>query len=626
MEHRTSDSSKDNGVQFPGRLHMYGSSYQIQQLAGNTFFTSASSSNCPPQSQAPAHKSEAGSAYLSDLSSYMESFPFVDGCIRGSPSSHALTYGSPLRVGHWLEAPSGMAPEALLEAISLAQRKLQHLEVIVRMMIRGSAHNGMIQQHQSLSMEFASIMSQLFTATASFLSAPSFPASPPPAPRVNDTLDVSFDGFNEDELNNTLGGGILCALSSGMDATTSATCKGAGIGTMDVRSTEACPISSSNEAANIFTTLNVQGDIHLAKGNPCVPPENTQKCVVHGSDIQVLNSSEDLKEEDDDGEGETLPPGSYELVELAATEILAEHTHFCEICSKGFKRDANLRMHMRGHGDEYKTAAALARPDKAPRDASAVKPRRYSCPYAGCKRNKRYQKFLPLKTMLCVKNHYRRSHCPKSLICSRCKTKKFSVVADLKTHEKHCGQGKWQCSCGTTFSRKDKLYGHIALFTGHTPATPAPEGECWGGVGDGLEGLGNSKANVLGMAGLPASTMQDNQAATHVDVSQGMSVYDVPVMGMRSDGGSLNEQSLNLGVSAYDVSMMGFLTNTNDGGLLDEQSLNQREKGAFRSFSNGAMNSDSSFLSSTSTEKISDDLELHKLLSYRLFHQAGGSN
>jgi hypothetical protein len=47
--------------------------------------------------------------------------------------------------------------------------------------------------------------------------------------------------------------------------------------------------------------------------------------------------------------------------------------------------------------------------------------------------------------------------------------KKFSVVADLKTHEKHCGRDKWLCSCGTTFSRKDKLFGHIGLFAGHTP-------------------------------------------------------------------------------------------------------------------------------------------------------------
>ncbi|KAG6607592.1 Protein SENSITIVE TO PROTON RHIZOTOXICITY 1, partial [Cucurbita argyrosperma subsp. sororia] len=138
------------------------------------------------------------------------------------------------------------------------------------------------------------------------------------------------------------------------------------------------------------------------------------------------------KDEEDADESENLPPGSYEILQLEKEEILAPHTHFCAICGKGFKRDANLRMHMRGHGDEYKTAAALAKPNK---EAS-------------------------YETML---------------IKSKCNSKKFSVIADLKTHEKHCGKDKWLCSCGTTFSRKDKLFGHIALFQGHTPAIPLEE-------------------------------------------------------------------------------------------------------------------------------------------------------
>jgi hypothetical protein len=189
--------------------------------------------------------------------------------------------------------------------------------------------------------------------------------------------------------------------------------------------------------------------------------------------IQVLDP--DVKENEDVGQDQdNLSIGVYEVLQLEKEEILAPHTHFCSICGKGFKRDANLRMHMRGHGDEYKIPAALAKPVREP--GSQPEPlKRYSCPFVSCKRNKEHKNFQPLKTLLCVKNHYKRSHCEKSYTCSRCNTKKFSVLADLKTHEKHCGRDKWLCSCGTTFTRKDKLFGHVALFQGHTPALPTDE-------------------------------------------------------------------------------------------------------------------------------------------------------
>ncbi|KAI4322332.1 hypothetical protein L6164_022037 [Bauhinia variegata] len=195
---------------------------------------------------------------------------------------------------------------------------------------------------------------------------------------------------------------------------------------------------------------------------------------------ETNNSKGELSLGDDDQRDEGfkgLSPKNYDIIELDAADLLAKYTHYCQICGKGFKRDANLRMHMRAHGDEYKTSAALSNPMKNKENLGEDKdclmsprPKKYSCPQLGCRWNRKHAKFQPLKSMICVKNHYKRSHCPKMYVCKICNQKQFSVLSDLRSHEKHCGDVKWQCSCGTTFSRKDKLMGHVALFVGHAPA------------------------------------------------------------------------------------------------------------------------------------------------------------
>ncbi|CAI5476984.1 unnamed protein product [Closterium sp. Yama58-4] len=156
-------------------------------------------------------------------------------------------------------------------------------------------------------------------------------------------------------------------------------------------------------------------------------------------------------------------------------QLTNDQMHFCDTCGKGFKREANLRMHIKAHGRVTPNHPAASPPPFSSFPSPPVDPAqcRFSCPVAGCKRHREHAAFQPLKTVLCVRNHYRRSHCPKLLACSRCGgAKRFAVLADLRTHEKHCGLTSWTCSCGSRFSRKDKLMAHLVTFIGHSAVSP----------------------------------------------------------------------------------------------------------------------------------------------------------
>ncbi|CAD6218196.1 unnamed protein product [Miscanthus lutarioriparius] len=129
---------------------------------------------------------------------------------------------------------------------------------------------------------------------------------------------------------------------------------------------------------------------------------------------------------------------------------MATNRFVCEVCHKGFQRDQNLQLHLRGHNMPWKLK------QKNPKE-----PRRrvYLCPEPTCVH---HNPSRALGDLTGIKKHYCRKHGEKNLKCDKC-NKRYAVESDWKAHCKTCGTREYRCECNAPFSRKDSFVTHRAM-------------------------------------------------------------------------------------------------------------------------------------------------------------------
>ncbi|KAF5739396.1 protein indeterminate-domain 2-like [Tripterygium wilfordii] len=129
---------------------------------------------------------------------------------------------------------------------------------------------------------------------------------------------------------------------------------------------------------------------------------------------------------------------------------MATNRFVCEICGKGFQRDQNLQLHMRGHNLPWKLKQ---------RTGKEIRKRVYVCPEPSCVH---HNPTRALGDLTGIKKHFCRKHGEKKWKCERC-SKKYAVQSDWKAHMKTCGSREYKCDCGTIFSRRDNFITHRAF-------------------------------------------------------------------------------------------------------------------------------------------------------------------
>ncbi|KAE9587947.1 putative transcription factor C2H2 family [Lupinus albus] len=145
------------------------------------------------------------------------------------------------------------------------------------------------------------------------------------------------------------------------------------------------------------------------------------------------------------------PDPDAEVIALSPKALMATNRFMCEICKKGFQRDQNLQLHLRGHNLPWKL--------KQRNKQELIKKKVYVCPEKSCVH---HYPCRALGDLTGIKKHYSRKHGEKKWKCNKC-SKKYAVQSDWKAHSKICGTKEYKCECGTIFSRRDGFITHRAF-------------------------------------------------------------------------------------------------------------------------------------------------------------------